>query len=78
MADDAEAPEEEPVLNPWRAGRVTHCQGGPEDDHHPTGIHVVVRCRCGAAYMSTDGAIALRMSLRHADDTEGKTNRGAG
>lgn len=48
----------------WHAGSVAACEGGT--DHTITAIHVIVRCACGAAYMSTDSTIALGMASTHA------------
>lgn len=47
----------------WSAGAVDSCSGGFE--HRPVALHVIVRCICGAAYMSTDGSIALAMARDH-------------
>lgn len=57
MANDS---EKGATLDGWSAGQIRPCEGG--DEHRPEGIHVVVRCSCGAAYMSTDGRVALTMA----------------
>lgn len=51
----------------WRAGRVAECRiGAPGANHHKvTGIHVIVRCGCGCAFMSTDAGIAYGMASAH-------------
>lgn len=54
----------------WTAGSVADCGGGPV--HRPVNIHVIVRCVCGAAYMSTDAGLAFGMAEDHATQHRGQ------
>lgn len=51
----------------WAAGPVAECDNRSSQPHAhaPAAIHVIVRCSCGAAYMSTDAGIALGMAQQH-------------
>lgn len=47
----------------WGARQINGCDRGTV--HGILGIHIVVRCTCGAGFMSTDGSIALGMAESH-------------
>jgi hypothetical protein len=47
------------------AGQVTQCDDDSASSHEVRSVHIVVFCRCGCSFRSTDGSIALRMAERH-------------
>lgn len=53
-----------PHVDSWQAGQLAECEGGSR--HEASAVHVIVRATCGAAFMSTDGGIALQMAAQHA------------
>lgn len=63
----------EPLLDEgsarWSAGPVAECgsRSSQPHAHAVTALHVIARCSCGAAYMSTDAGIAFHMAKAHAE-----------
>lgn len=51
----------------WAAGPVAPCgsRSSQPHAHAVAAIHIIARCSCGAAYMSTDGGVALAMARDH-------------
>lgn len=52
----------------WAAGSVAPCDSRSSQPHaHAVAaFHVIARCSCGAAYMSTDASLAFGMAQDHA------------
>ena len=47
----------------WKAGPIAPCDGSTEGFFRS--VHIVAVCLCGAAFVSTDGTIAVRMAVEH-------------